>query len=123
MKISVVINTYNRIASLPTALKALSIQRYHDLEVVVVDGPSDDGTLDYLSSRWAGQIKICRCPEANLSKSRNVGIRNSSGDIICFTDDDGVPEPDWLDQLVGAYEDPKVAAAGGWVRNHTGVDY
>ena len=55
MKISVVINTYNRIASLPTALKALSFQRYHDLEVVVVDGPSNDGTLDYLSSEWAGR--------------------------------------------------------------------
>ena len=123
MKISVVINTYNRIASLPTALKALSFQRYPDLEVVVVDGPSDDGTLDYLSANWDGQIKICRCPEANLSKSRNVGIRNASGDIICFTDDDGIPEPDWLEQLATAYKDPKVAAVGGWVRNHTGVDY
>lgn len=123
MKISVVINTYNRIASLPTALKALSFQRYPDFEVIVVDGPSDDGTLDYLSTEWGGQIKICRCAEANLSKSRNVGIRNASGDVICFTDDDGIPEPDWLDQLVDAYKDPKVAAAGGWVRNHTGVDY
>jgi glycogen synthase len=123
MKVSVVINTYNRIASLRTALKALSFQRYHDLEVVVVDGPSDDGTLDYLSSEWAAKIKICRCAEANLSKSRNVGIRNASGDVICFTDDDGIPEPDWLDQLVIAYEDPNVAAAGGWVRDHTGVDF
>lgn len=123
MKISVVINTYNRINSLPTALKALSFQRYPDLEVVVVDGPSDDGTLEYLSANWKGQIKICQCAEANLSKSRNVGIRNASGDIICFTDDDGIPEPNWLDQLAIAYQDPKVAAAGGWVRNHTGVDY
>lgn len=123
MKISVVINTYNRIASLPTALKALSFQRYRDLEVIVVDGPSDDGTRDYLSSDWEGQIKICSCAEANLSKSRNVGIRNASGDVICFTDDDGIPEPDWLDQLVTAYKNPNVAAAGGWVRNHTGVEY
>ena len=45
------------------------------------------------------------------------------GTSFAFTDDDGIPEPDWLDQLVAAYKDPKVAAAGGWVRNHTGVDY
>jgi glycosyltransferase involved in cell wall biosynthesis len=79
--------------------------------------------MDYLESFWQGRIKICTCPEANLSKSRNVGIINASGDVVCFTDDDGIPEPDWIDRLVKAYEDPQVAAAGGWVRNHTGVDY
>ncbi len=123
MKISVVINTYNRLNSLPTALNALRFLRYPDLEIVVVDGPSNDGTWNYLVESWGDRIKICKCTEANLSKSRNVGIQNASGDIVCFTDDDGIPEPDWLDQLAPAYDDPSVAAAGGWVRNHTGVDY
>lgn len=123
MRVSIVINTYNRLKSLPVALEAVSQLRYPDIEVVVVDGPSDDGTMAYLESSWQGRIKICTCPEANLSKSRNVGIINASGDVVCFTDDDGIPEPDWIDRLVKAYEDPQVAAAGGWVRNHTGVDY
>jgi glycogen synthase len=123
MKISIVINTYNRMRSLPDTLTALSFLRYPELEVIVVDGPSDDGTTAYLRSEWAGKVKICHCPEANLGKSRNVGIQNASGDIICFTDDDGVPEADWLNKLVVAYRDPTVGAAGGWVRNHTGVQF
>lgn len=123
MKISVVINTYNRMHTLPTTLRSLEFLRYPDLEIIVVDGPSTDGTLAYLEANWADKVKICVCPFANLSKSRNVGIQNATGDIVCFTDDDGVPEPDWLDRLVLAYVDPKVGAAGGWVRNHTGVDY
>ena len=120
MRVSIVVNTYNRMKSLPVALEAISQLRYPHIEVVVVDGPSDDGTMDYLEAFWKGRVKICRCPEANLSKSRNVGIRNASGDIICFTDDDGIPEPDWIDRLVKAYEDPQVSAAGGWGRSETG---
>ncbi len=123
MRVSIVINTYNRLRSLPVALEAVSQLRYPDIEVVVVDGPSDDGTMDYLNAFWKGRIKICACPEANLSKSRNVGIMNASGDVVCFTDDDGIPEPDWIDRLIKAYDDPDVSAAGGWVRNHTGVEY
>ncbi|SFN07259.1 glycosyltransferase [Variovorax sp. OV329] len=123
MRISLVINTLNRMHTLPTTMEALKFLRYPELEVVVVDGPSTDGTMEYLLENWKGKVKICKCEEANLSKSRNVGIKNAVGDIVCFTDDDGVPEPDWLDRLVTAYEDPRVGAAGGWVRNHTGVDY
>lgn len=123
MRISLVVNTYNRMHTLPSTLHSLEFLRYPDLEVIVVDGPSTDGTLDYLLANWQDKVKICTCGEANLSKSRNIGIQNASGDIVCFTDDDGIPEPDWLNQLVTAYADASVGAAGGWVRNHTGVEY
>ena len=123
MRISLVINTYNRMHTLPNTLEAIQFLRYPDLEVLVVDGPSTDGTREYLQAFWQGKLKILTCEFANLSKSRNIGIQHATGDVVCFTDDDGLPEPDWLDQLVLAYADDKVAAAGGWVRNHTGVAY
>jgi cellulose synthase/poly-beta-1,6-N-acetylglucosamine synthase-like glycosyltransferase len=37
----------------------------------------------------------------------------AAGDVFAFLDDDAVPEPDWLEQIAGTYEDPRVAAAGG----------
>lgn len=123
MKISIVINTYNRLHTLPNALDAIQRLRYPDIELIVVDGPSTDGTYQYLSEHWADRIKVLRCPEANLSMSRNVGIRAAGGDIVAFTDDDGIPEPDWLDLIVDAYTDKRVGAVGGFVRNHTGVEY
>lgn len=123
MKISLVICTYNRLKTLSISLHAIELLRYPELEVIVVDGPSTDGTFEYLNKEWKDKIKICKCNEANLSKSRNIGIKNASGDIICFTDDDGIPEFDWLDSLSLAYDNPKVGAAGGWVRNHTGVEF
>src|SRR5690606_5556540 len=64
------------------------------------------------------------CPETNLSMSRNIGVGMAAGDIVCFTDDDGIPEPDWLDALEAVYlEDEEVGAVGGYVRDHTGVAF
>ena len=123
MKVSVIINTYNRLHTLPATLEALALLRYRDYEVIVVCGPCTDGTLDYLNKNWSEKIKILECPEANLAMSRNIGICAASGDIVAFTDDDGIPEPDWLDNIIPAYYDTQVAAVGGFVRNNTGVGY
>lgn len=123
MKLSLVINTYNRLHTLPNTLDALQYLRYPELEVIVVDGPSTDGTRDYLHANWLGKVKIATCPAANLSMSRNIGIDHASGDVVVFIDDDGIPEPDWLNELARAYIDHKVGAVGGFVRNHTGVDF
>ena len=58
-------------------------------------------------------MRVGTCSEAHRSRSTNVGVRMAAGDIFAFLDDDAVPEPDWLEQLADAYEDPTVAAAGG----------
>ena len=123
LRFSIVINTYNRAASLVNTLQALDFLRYPDFEVIVVNGPSTDDTETLLKG-WSGRIKTGHCGETNLAKSRNIGIGLTSGDIVCFIDDDGIPEPDWLDALADAYlADPTIGAAGGFVRDHTGVDY
>ena len=123
LSFSIVVNTYNRAASLANTLQAFGYLRYPKFEVIVVNGPSTDATPALLE-RYAGRIKVGNCAETNLAKSRNIGIGMTTGDVICFIDDDGIPEPDWLDALADAYNtDPLIGAAGGFVRDHTGVDY
>lgn len=117
--VSVVINTVDRAASLERCLEALDLVEYAPLEVVVVNGPSTDGTADVLT-RWADRIKVGSCPERNLSRSRNVGLRLSAGHIVAFIDDDAYPHPRWLAELVPLFDDPEVAAGGGPVMDHTG---
>jgi glycosyltransferase involved in cell wall biosynthesis len=108
--ISVVVCTLNRCASLKRALEGLAEQTFRQFEVIVVNGPSSDSTAELLSGY---PVRVGTCSEAHVSRSRNVGVRMAVGDVIAFLDDDAVPEPDWLEQLAGAYEDPTVAAAGG----------
>ena len=120
--VSVVINTYNRAKTLPATLEAMSWQRHPNFEVIVVNGPSTDDTEDVLA-RFADRIRIGRCDVANLSVSRNVGLAMAAGEIVAYTDDDAVPEPDWLEVLAAVYADPAVGAVGGFIRDHTGYSW
>jgi len=120
---SIVINTYNRAESLARTLRSLAYLRYPRYEVIVVPGPCTDHTEQVLA-QWRGRIRVGQCPVANLSVSRNIGIVMAAGDIVAFTDDDGLPEANWLDTLAAAYAaDPGLGAVGGYVRDHTGVAY
>lgn len=116
-----VINTYNRAESLAKTLSALGQLDHPNFEVVVVNGPSTDGTEEALSA-YRGRVKIGRCEERNLSQSRNIGIKLSAGEVVAFIDDDAYPDPGWLDVLSEAYDDPEVAAAGGPVYDFTGFN-
>lgn len=120
--VSVVINTLDRADALGVLLDALTRITYRQIEVVVVAGPCSDHTNEVLA-RWEGAVKVLRCPEANLSMSRNIGIAACAADFVAFIDDDAVPEPAWLDELMAGFdgdEQAEVAAVGGWVWDHTG---
>lgn len=118
--VSVVINTLNRAGQLTSALRGLRGVRYDNFEVVVVNGPSNDATEEVIAA-YQGDLKKGDCDVANLSKSRNIGISMASGDIIVFLDDDAVPHPLWLQNLVRPYLDPEVGAVGGYTIDNTGV--
>lgn len=122
MRVTVVINTYNRAPGLRTTLHALRYQTFGDFEVVVVNGPSTDDTETMLAAE-APDARLVRCPEARLSRSRNLGIAAAAGDVVAFIDDDAIPEPQWLAQLVEGYDTEVVGGVGGFVFDRTGVDF
>jgi glycosyltransferase involved in cell wall biosynthesis len=121
-RVSVVICTYNRADGLRQTLESLRQQRYREFEVVVVNGPSTDHTGQMLRE-YPRPITVVDNQIANLSVSRNLGIRAASGDIVAFIDDDALPEPAWLEQAVPHFDDPEVAGVGGVVLDHTGMAY
>ncbi len=121
LRVSVVINTYNRAASLDTALHSLRQLNYPWFEVVVVNGPSTDHTSDVLKAHQAN-IRVGTCSDRNLSISRNVGIEMARGDLVAFIDDDAVPDENWLNDAVAAFDRDEVAAVGGLVYDHTGYN-
>jgi glycogen(starch) synthase len=95
-------------------LRSLEEQTFSGFEVVVVVGPTRDDTLEVLSRDFEGRLHVVRCPEFNLSRSRNLGIAHSVGGVVAFIDDDSTPSPTWLEQLVAVYRnEPDVAGVGG----------
>jgi GT2 family glycosyltransferase len=118
--ISILVPTDTRAAALDNLLSCLRFLNGPDFEVIVIRGPTDEGMSDVLA-KWRHAIKLAKNPERNTSKSRNLGLGLAAGDIIALVDDDGLPEPDWLAELVKAFDDPTVGAAGGMVVDHVGT--
>lgn len=121
-RVSIIINTDGRAKSLASTLESLRQLDYENFEVCVVYGPTEDGTRE-LAEAWSDRIKVARCPTRNLSRSRNIGLALSSGEIVAFLDDDAIPEPEWLNQVVEPFRAPQVAVAGGFLLDHTGVTF
>ena len=117
---SIIINTYNRAGQLEDAIRSALQVDYPKFEVVVVNGPSTDGS-DAIVERYKGVVKALSIDEVNLSVSRNAGIEAAAGDIVCFMDDDAAPHTKWLQHLASAYGDPQVAGAGGFTIDNTGM--
>lgn len=120
--VTVVVCTYNRVQWLPKCLKSLEEQVPRPDEVIVVDGPSDDGTralLELLESQ--GNVILVRQPKLDgISSARNMGLEKARGDIVVFIDDDAIAQPGWLDAIVNAYVDDTVGGVGGPVNDMHG---
>jgi glycosyltransferase involved in cell wall biosynthesis len=98
---SVVIPTHGRRDALLACLEALASQTLADFEVIVVD----DGSREALSldpSAWESRftLKVIRQEQAGPAAARNHGAEHANGDILAFTDDDCLPDPEWLDVLL-----------------------
>jgi GT2 family glycosyltransferase len=106
---------------LKRTLQGLALLRYPH-ELIIVHDPRDPETASCIAG-FAPFARTGDCAVENLAEARNLGLVMAHGDIVAFIDDDAVPEPDWLDQIVTAYADPAVTAAGGFIRDGTGVAF
>ncbi len=109
--ISVIVCTRNGHRTLGACLGALARQSYERYEVIVVDDGSRPG-LAALCGGFAG-VRYLRQEASGLGVARNAGASVAEGSILAYTDDDCIPETDWLSFLVRAFDDPAVGAAGG----------
>ncbi|MFN2539190.1 MAG: glycosyltransferase family 2 protein [Mycobacteriales bacterium] len=114
--LSVVTATFNRAARLERLLEALSRQSLTELEVIVVDDRSTDGTWDLLqaSARRYGWLRPLQMPQnGGPARARNVGWQATRSPFIAFTDDDCVPDPEWAQCILAAFSDPAVGLVQG----------
>jgi len=100
MQLSVVVPTLNGRDRLGTALDALA-EHAPDAEVVVVNGPSSDGTSGLVEAR-DDVAALVEVSERNVNVARNAGIRAATGDVVAFVDDDHRVEAGWADAVAEA---------------------
>lgn len=114
MKISIVTATWNCVDTVCDCLGSVASQLYANREHVVVDGASQDGTVQMLE-RHCSQLAVMISEEdQGIYDALNKGIAVASGDVIGFLHaDDVYGGPDVLTEIAKVFEDPAVSAVYG----------
>lgn len=96
-KVSAIITTHNRLDYLKKAIASVERQSYSNIEIIVVDDCSSDGTKEFCSNK-SNITYIYISPEnhKNGNYARNLGIKNSTGEYIAFLDDDD----EWMETKI-----------------------
>ena len=103
-KVSVVIPTYNRADKVRKAVASILGQSFTNLEVIVVDDGSSDGTEKTLAEAFGDRIRYYFQPNQGVSVARNRGIDEARGDWIAFLDSDDLWEKDKLEWQLKALD-------------------
>src|SRR3989338_2413064 len=106
--ISVAIPVYNGESSIKNTLESVLAQNYpHDrYEVVVVNNNSSDRTqqiVEELIRHNGSRIRLFLEKKQGISYTRNNSIRNSTGDIVAFIDDDCYADKNWLKEIAWTF--------------------
>lgn len=103
ISISVVIPCYNACRYIGAAIRSVMLQDWPDLELIVVDDGSTDGSAD-LVARQFPWVNLLRVSNGGVAAARNIGIAHARGEWIAFLDADDIWLPEKLShqwQLLG----------------------
>jgi len=105
-KLSIILPTYNRAASLRRAIDALGRQDADPraVEWIVVDNNSRDDTAAFLSSLDDPRVRVVHEPRQGLSYARNAGLRMARGEYVAFVDDDVEAASEWASTIIGTLD-------------------
>jgi glycosyltransferase involved in cell wall biosynthesis len=123
-KVTVLLPSYNGEKFISEALKSISDQTFSDLEILVINDGSIDGTLDILNKAKEPRLRIIN-NEKNLGlvASLNIGIDNALGEYIARMDQDDIALPERLEKQVKFMDSHNdVAACGTWVKTFGKID-
>ena len=113
-KISVITITFNSAATLEETILSVTSQDYPDLDYVIIDGGSTDGTLDIIR-KYQDKIQIVVSePDRGISDAFNKGIARATGEIVGIINSDDILLPAALQKVADLY-DPKVDVYSGHI--------
>lgn len=118
--VSIVIPTYSRPGHLADCLRSLARLDYprDRLEVIVVDDGGDAPLEDVVAPFGSDlALSLHRQRNAGPAAARNAGAELARGEYLAFTDDDCLPEPGWLKELVGVLSRNPESMVGGTTVN------
>lgn len=121
---SIITASYNRADFIETAIQSVLDQKYEDLEHIIIDGGSTDGTLELLKKY--PRLRVYSEPDNGVYDAFNKGISLARGDVLTFLNSDDRWGSGFLDEVKARFiKDPSLevvtTGAGIYERNEEGV--
>lgn len=101
-RISIVVTNFNGESFLPQCLDSLLNQSYEDLEIIVVDNASTDGSRELVSSKYQNVRLVALETNGGFAAAVNAGINAAVGDVVVLLNNDTMAEPDFVKELYSA---------------------
>ena len=112
--VSVVVPAYNEAAGIAATVTSMVASRYPgELEVIVADDGSADGTADIVRQLGLGNVQVISQPNAGKPAALNRGITEARHDVLVLVDGDTIFQPDTITRLADRLRDPAVGAVSG----------
>jgi cellulose synthase/poly-beta-1,6-N-acetylglucosamine synthase-like glycosyltransferase/peptidoglycan/xylan/chitin deacetylase (PgdA/CDA1 family)/spore germination protein YaaH len=113
--ISVLIPSFNEAKVIASSVNRILGSAYGNLEVIVIDDGSVDGTSDVVRSQFADdrRVTLLTIPNGGKAAALNLGLEHAGGDVIVALDADTQFERDTIGKLVRWFADPRVGAVAG----------
>jgi glycosyltransferase involved in cell wall biosynthesis len=114
LKFSIITAVYNRCNTIERALDSVQNQDYSNIESVVIDGNSNDGSLEIIKSKISEKDVLISEPDKGIYDALNKGIKNSTGEIVAFMhSDDFYHGNNIISQVASIFENNKVDVVYG----------
>lgn len=88
MKVSIITTCYNRVKTIRDAIESVKAQTYEDIEYIIVDGASTDGSVEVIKTAIAqgfnnsGGVKFISEPDGGMYEAVNKGLNLATGDVV-----------------------------------------
>jgi GT2 family glycosyltransferase len=109
-RVSAVVLSFNRCDETRTCLQSLLQQSYPEIDILILDNGSRDGSVEMLRQEFPQLRLLCMPKNYGDWEGRDIAARNCDGDYLFFVDNDAVMQPDTIAKLVERMEaEPQLA--------------
>ncbi len=113
MKVSIITVVYNNKDTIKDAIKSVLNQTYKNIEYIIIDGASNDGTVDIIKSYGDNIDKFVSEPDKGIYDAMNKGIKLATGDIIgILNSDDFYVDKKVIEKVVKVFSDSEGKCEG-----------
>ena len=104
MKVSIITVSYNAADTIEQTINSVLSQNYEDVEYIIIDGGSTDGTVDIIKKYSAQLAYWVSEPDKGLYDAMNKGIQKSTGDVIGMINSDDWYAPNTIAYIVARFQ-------------------